>query len=105
MVVASFKTRLAPYWYCCGSNGNNGIGNSAIFFYINGVYDATYHTNSSSSPGAIVVVGSPGTNYAFMATEAQGSCINDAYYHQGWTVSKTYNEGFAYTLGIPFSGC
>jgi len=105
MIVAAFKTSKAPYWYCCGSNGNNGIGNLAIFFYVNSVYDATYQTNSNSSPGAITVLGVLGTKYTFQGTQAQGSCTNQAYYQQGWTVSESLADGYIYTLGIPYSGC
>jgi hypothetical protein len=105
MIVAAFKSGTASYWYCCGTNGNDGIGGLTIYFYVNSVYDAYYLTNSVSSPGAITVVGVVGTKYTFQGTSAYGSCSNQAYYQQGWTVSETYNDGYAYSIGIPYSGC
>jgi hypothetical protein len=104
MIVAAFKTSQASYWYCCHGS-TDGIGGLDIYFYVNSVYDATYQTNGNSSPGAITVVGVPGTQYTFQGIEAQGSCKNDAYYQQGWTVYNTLEEGYVYTLGIPYGGC
>jgi hypothetical protein len=104
MVVVAFNESAASDWYYNTDGSNNGIGDLAIFFYVNYVYDATYYTNTATNPGAITVVGVTGTDYTFQGTEAKGSCTNDAYYQQGVTPAYyTWNDGEIYTLGIPFT--
>jgi len=102
MLVAAFNSDSYSYWY--ENNGSsNGIGGIHIFFYVNGVYDATYDANGTTNPGAITVLGVPGTTYTFQGTEADGTCSNDAYYQQGFTAYYTTAEGKVYTLGIPYT--
>ena len=106
LLVAAYDEGI----HCCGwySGQDNGIPNVAIFSYVNYVYDTTYRTTDGYNSGAIVVVAPLGKTYTFQGEEAQrgtpyGTCTNEAYYQQGWSVDLSSGDGYAYTLGIPFS--
>jgi hypothetical protein len=101
-LVASFNSGVAPYWYVSGGS-SNGLGGAPIYYYINGVYQSTYHANGATNPGAITVLGATGANYAFLGAQYYGSCTNNAYYSQGWYASIPASDDEAYTLGIPYS--
>jgi len=102
ILVASFNRNLAPYWYISGGS-SNGLGGAPIYFYINGVYQATYRANGATNPGAITVLGVLGTHYTFLGAQYYGSCTNNAYYQQGWTVTIPASSNIAYGLGIPYT--
>lgn len=102
MLVAAFNSGQRNEWY--EDNGSsNGLAGTPIYYYINGVYDATYHANNNSNVVAITVLGPVDATDGFMGAQYQGSCTNDYYQYYGFYAANPFTTNEVYTYGIPYT--
>ncbi len=109
ILVGVFDKAQGSYWYSNGFGVGDGIPNTPVYFYINGVYQTVYHTNNSDNKGAVVIVANLGTTYGFLMgpnsnSGGRGLCNPAGQNFYSETPEVIFgSSGWVYTIGVPYS--